>query len=191
VRSDGTIYFSDPTWQFDDVWSGAPEEGTMKVWAIDPEGAVTLVDSTLTQPNGVSLSPDEKWLYVAHVNPDALAGGGWNGKGKVRRYAVAADGSTSNPETFVDVEGSWPDGMTLDCAGNLYVATNRGVEVYGADKSPLGTITVGPDFGATNVAFGGANRKTLFITAERGDDDPTKRIYGVYSIEGNVPGLPY
>jgi gluconolactonase len=89
--------------------------------------------------------------------------------------------------------------MTVDCAGNLYVAdyANGSVQVFDAEGTFLGAIVVPPissstppDEHATNVAFGGADHKTLFITAVRGDwGDPA--VGELHSIVLNVPGLPY
>lgn len=161
VRSDGTVYFSDPDYQLS---SGTPSELPTAVYRVSPEGVVSLVD-TMAKPNGVALSPDEATLYVGAVD------------GKVRKYAVSADGSTGPAQAFSDVAG--PDGMGIDCAGNLYVAGSSGVSVISPAGKKLGSI--GGFSGATNVAFGGPARKTLYITA--GD--------ALYSIELPIPGYPY
>jgi gluconolactonase len=161
VRSDGTVYFSDPDYQLS---SGTPSELPMAVYRVSPKGEVSVVDK-MDKPNGVALSPDESTLYVGAVD------------GKVRKYAVSADGSTGPRVDFGDVAG--PDGMGVDCAGNLYVTGSGGVQVISPDGKKLGAI-VGFN-GATNVAFGGGERKTLYITA--GDS--------LYSIELLIPGYPY
>jgi gluconolactonase len=160
-RSDGTVYFSDPDYQLS---GGTPSELPTAVYRVNPEGAVSLVD-TMAKPNGVALSPDETTLYVGAVD------------GKIRKYAVSADGSTGPAQAFSDVSG--PDGMGVDCAGNLYVTGSSGVAVISPAGKKLGTI--GGFNGATNVAFGGPERKTLYITA--GD--------ALYSIELPIPGYPY
>jgi gluconolactonase len=159
VRSDGNVYFSDPDWQL-----SQGSELPMAVYRVSPSGQVSLVD-TLQKPNGVALSPDEGTLYVGAID------------GRVRKYAVSADGSTGPASDFASVSG--PDGMGVDCAGNLYVTGGAGVDVFSPDGQKLGTI--GGVNSATNVAFGGPERKTLYITGGN----------SLYSIDLGIPGYPY
>ncbi|MBX3125856.1 MAG: SMP-30/gluconolactonase/LRE family protein [Polyangiaceae bacterium] len=160
VRSDGTLYFTDP------AYGGNPNVlGFQGVFRVTPAGVLHLVDASLPTPNGVALSPDESVLYVADTQ-QAL----------VRRYDVASDGTTSNPAKFTDTSAS-ADGMAVDVQGYLYVTTTAGVEVYAPDGSLHDTLSV-PEIPA-NCAFGGADGKTLFVTARK----------GLYRFELNVPGL--
>lgn len=162
VRSDGTIYFTDPTYGLE----GRPQEIPFQgVFGVTPGGEVFLVSDDFQQPNGIGLSPDESTLYVA----DSQAGG-------LVAFPVMADGSAGVGTPLIP---SGPtDGIAVDDAGNLYLTTANGVEVYAADGTSWGTITV-PEQPA-NCAFGGADRKTLFITART----------GLYSVDLVVPGLP-
>lgn len=160
VRSDGNVYFTDPDWQLTQS-----SELSMAVYRVAPGGAVEVVD-TLNKPNGVALSPDEQTLYVGAAD------------GQIRAYAVAADGKTSASQHFANVNG--PDGMAVDCAGNVYVAGGPAVAVFAPDGTALGTIT-GMSASATNAAFGGPSRTTLYVTA--GDT--------LYSVELAIPGYPY
>jgi gluconolactonase len=172
VRSDGTVYFTDPNFQQGNRVTNIVS--ATSVYRVPKGGAAMLVDSSITNPNGIALSPDEKFLYVG-------------GNGQVWRYAVNPDGSTGAASPFVSGLDA-PDGMTVDCAGNLYVAEyNTGkVHVYAAaDASELGTISASAR--TTNVAFGGADRKTLFITS----GGATGAGFGVYTIVLGVPGWPY
>ena len=105
-------------------------------------------------PNGLALSPDESLLYVANYAADLV----WV-------MDVAADGTLSEARTFVTT-GVGPDGMAVDDAGNLFVATGNGIEVFAPDGTRWGVIPV-PRTPA-NCAFGGADGRTLFITAEEG-----------------------
>lgn len=161
VRSDGTIYFTDPDYAVvidkQQTYNG--------VYRVAPNGTPSLVASDLNLPNGIVLSPNEKILYVAD-----------NGAGKIFKFDVAADGSTSNKASFVDV--SQPDGITINDQGDLFVAAQTGVEVFKADGSSLGKLTVAQQ--PSNVAFGGADRKTLFITART----------ALYKAELSVSGPP-
>jgi gluconolactonase len=164
LHSKGHVYFSDPDWQL-----GARENqtGVTGVYWRAPDGTVTLVDGELPKPNGVTLSPDETWLYVGASN------------GKIARYPVLEDGSLGAREAFADVPE--PDGMGVDCAGRLY-ATSHGpgeVVVLSPEGDVVSRIGVAPR--ATNVAFGGPDRKTLLITAGS----------GVYRLDGGIAGFPY
>lgn len=162
VRSDGTIYFTDPSWQ---LGSRPAEIGFRGVYRIDPQGNVGLVSQSLVSPNGVALSPDEQLLYVADDNT-----------GNVHRFDVAPAGDTSGGGVFVNVNGA--DGMAMDCAGNLYVTAQSGVRVFDSSGSELGLISVGEK--PANATFGGADHTQLFITAQT----------GLYVIDLQIPGLP-
>jgi gluconolactonase len=163
VRSDGTIYFTDPDWQL----GGRPSEtGMTGVYRLPPgPGAEPqLVDGSLDKPNGIALSPDEQTLYVSSAGADLMA------------YPISADGSTGAGTVLASPGGS--DGMAVDCAGNLYV-TAGSVRVLNPDGDELGSISVAES--PANAAFGGSERRTLYITART----------GLYAIELNVPGYPY
>ncbi|WP_250006907.1 SMP-30/gluconolactonase/LRE family protein [Actinoplanes sp. M2I2] len=169
VRADGVVYFTDPNFQRGrraDEMGG--RTGVFRV----VNGQVSLVDDTLRQPNGIALSPDGRTLYV-----------GANAENRIYAYAVQPDGSTGARTVFAAITG--PDGVTVDCAGNLYwVSHNEGrVHVFSPAGAELGTIAAGA--GATNAAFGGPDRRTLFITAGRTGD------YGISTITLGVPGYPY
>jgi gluconolactonase len=161
VRRDGTIYFTDPDWQ---LAGRTSETGMTGVYRVPPNGEVTLVDGMLDKPNGIALSPDGNTLYVGSLGNDVMA------------YTLDADGLASDRRVFASPGSS--DGMAIDCAGNLYV-TAGGVRVFDASGSDLGTITLAES--PANVAFGGSDHQTLYITART----------GLYSIELNVPGDPY
>ncbi|SFF35141.1 gluconolactonase [Actinoplanes philippinensis] len=169
VRGDGVVYFTDPNFQ---RGRRADEMGGRTNVFRVVNGQVFLVDGTVRQPNGIALSPDGRVLYV-----------GAYGENRIYAYAVQPDGSTGARSVFASI--ATPDGVTVDCAGNVYwVSNGEGrVHVFSPAGVELGTISSGA--GATNVAFGGSGRRTLFITAGRTGD------YGVYGIELGVPGYPY
>jgi gluconolactonase len=161
IRSDGNLYFTDPNY-----FVAGRNEQPMRAYRRAPDGVVSVVDENGT-PNGISLSPDETRLYVSRLNqgqPSTIA-----------VFDVDASGATSNPQTFIGDRGS--DGMAIDCAGNLYI-TNQGVQVFSPTGELIGSINA-PQ--AANVAFGGPDRRTLFITA-----GATLR-----TVELAIPGLPY
>jgi gluconolactonase len=165
IRSDGVIYFTDPDFQLGNRTS---ETGKKGVYRAGPTGVVAVVDDTFTQPNGITLSPDETVLYVADYGANA-----------VRTFAVAADGSTSGRKDFASVAS--PDGFGMDCAGNLYVASGSAgaIQVYAPSGTKLGSVAVAASL--SNLAFGGADGQTLYITAGK----------ALYSLDLNLPGYYY
>jgi len=172
LRRDGNIYFSDPDFQ---APSTRPQNQT-RVYRINPQGMVSVVDAGISNPNGVTLSLDENTLYVAT-------------SGNLYRYTVMGDGSTSTSTMMNGVPGS--DGMVLDCAGNIYLTdgNQRRVVVVSSTGTMVGTISMG--FGAqanpTNVAFGGDNRQRLYVTTRGSGPDGA----GLYYIDLNLPGMPF
>jgi len=108
-------------------------------------------------------------LYVADLTANV-----------VRTFAVAADGSTSGRKDFVTA--SSPDGFGMDCAGNLYVASGGStgaMQVFSASGTKLGSVTVAANL--SNVAFGGPDGKTVYLTAGK----------ALYSLDMNLPGYYY
>jgi gluconolactonase len=159
VRSDGNLYFTDPSYMLGNRTSELP----MQAYRRDPGGALSVIDSA-GNPNGITLAPDETRLYLSHLG----------GPNDVIAFDVDPAGAVTNPRPFANV-GS--DGMAIDCAGNLYV-TQGGVRVYSPDGELLGTLAAP---GAANVAFGGPEQKTLYITATT----------TLFAVELSIPGLPY
>lgn len=182
VRADNTIYFTDPNYgaALPDPDNQLPYQGA---YYIDKLGALVRIDGTFNKANGIGLSPDGNTLYIVD-----------NGAGKLLSAPVAADGKPGTFTEIADVPGG--DGMAVDDAGNLYVADDDGIDVFdktGARK--IGTITVVGK--ASNCTFGGADRKTLFITSNSAaipgvDGGPATNnpATGLYSLELKVPGLP-
>lgn len=172
LRGDGNLYFTDPTFQA----PGNPQ-GATRVYRIAPDGAASVVDGSLSSPNGITMSPDGNTLYVTSDQG-------------LRRYALAADGTPDAGASLPLQEGlQQADGMAMDCAGNIYTTEHgaRRIRVFDPEGNELADFG-GPGTFAnnvTNLAFGGPNRTTLFITtvAQNGG--------GVYAIETNIPGLPY
>ena len=131
---------------------------------------VSASPDTIQNPNGVTLSLAEDYLYVA-----ASTG---------KRYPVMDNGTLSAGEDFAATNGG--DGMVIDCAGNLYVAKSNSanVEVYTPSGDPIGTIAVPEVQAVTNVAFGGSDHKTLYITGLGNEK-------GLFKLALDIPGRPY
>jgi gluconolactonase len=172
-RNDGNTYFTDPNFQA----PGNPQDQT-RVYRISPQGAASVVDATIGNPNGITLSPDGNTLYVT-------------GGSRLIRYALSADGTPSAGTDVPLTEGlQTPDGMGMDCAGNIYTTehSRRLIRVIAPNGTEIGRFG-GPgsfDRDITNMAFGGPNRTTLFVTSlTQGNEG------GLFSVQLNVPGLPY
>jgi len=152
LRSDGTLYFTDPPYG---IQPQQQELGFFGVFRVDPRGQLSLIADDFERPNGIVLSPDEGTLYVADT-----------AKEHVRSFAVQPGGEVSGGAVFVDLQSDLqgnPDGMAVDVFGDLYVTGGGGVRVVTPAGALLGTIMV-PE-GVTNCAFGGADGMTLFLTA--------------------------
>jgi len=160
--TNGTIYFTDPDWQLSGRTQETPYTG---VYALTSDGTLVLLDKSLNKPNGVVLSPDEKTLYVGSLNHEVV------------KYQIDKNGKVAKKESFVLVHA--PDGMAVDCMGNIYIAshTEGVIYIYSNEGKVLDKISVGPK--ATNIAFGGGDMKTLLITTN----------HGLYTIDVNIPGL--
>ena len=172
VRSDGTIYFSDP-------WFGRmphygverPRElGWQGVFRVSPDGKLHLVVDRrqFDQPNGLCFSPDESRLYVNDTT-----------RALIRVYDVAPDGSLSHGRLFAQGiqssrEAGLPDGMKCDSKGNVWVTAPGGIRVYSPRGAQLGTVRI-PEMPA-NLHWGGEDWRTLFVCATT----------SVYAVETKV-----
>jgi len=151
VDRNGTIYFTDPYYQR--PWWDHKKQPQRKqsLYKADRDGSnIVCVDDALVQPNGIIGDSDRKLLYVADI-----------GDKKTYRYKISNDGQLVDRQVFCR-QGS--DGMTIDSEGNLYLTGSAGVYVYNSDGELIETIAV-PKPWTANVCLGGADRKTLFITA--------------------------
>lgn len=164
VRPDGAIYFTDPFykrswWQHDKM----PQDGQHVYFLPADRQRLVRVADDLTQPNGIIGTPDGKTLYVADI-----------GAGETYRFDIASDGHLAR-KTLVCKQGS--DGMTLDNDGNLYL-TGNGVLVFDRGGRQIEQIKVPDEPWTANVAFGGKDIQTLFITAGKGLYAVNMRVKG-------------
>lgn len=161
VKSDGTIWFTDPTYGISADYEGgkaAPELPTRNVFRFDPKsGDLRIVVDDFVQPNGLAFSPDEKILYVADS-------GFWPNPADphhIRAFDVAEDGRLHNSRVLTVIEPGVPDGFRVDRSGNLWTSAGDGVHCITAEGELIGKIHI-PEKVA-NVAFGGASRNRLYI----------------------------
>jgi len=153
IRPDGGMYFTDPFykrpwWQHAEM----PQDGQHVYFFVPSTKKLVRVVDSLKQPNGIIGTADGKTLFVADI-----------GDRKTYRFDIQPDGALTNKQLFCEL-GS--DGMTIDAEGNLYL-TGRGVSVFDKTGQKIDQIDV-PESWTANVCFGGADRKTLFITASKG-----------------------
>ncbi|MEV6399111.1 SMP-30/gluconolactonase/LRE family protein [Streptomyces sp. NPDC051907] len=161
VKSDGSIWFSDPDFGITSDYEGycaESEIGSNNVYRIDPDdGSVTLAADGLGAPNGLVFSADERQLFVSDTRA-----------GYIRVFDVREDGTLSDGEIFADAsarEGARFDNLRFDDAGRLWAAAiDDGVHCYDPDGTLIGRLDV-PER-VSNISFGGAKRNRLFITAE-------------------------
>jgi gluconolactonase len=142
VRADGTIWFTDPSYGIADDYEGHRAEseiGACHVYRLDPDGTVTAVATDFCRPNGLAFSPDERQLYI--VDDNTLKGG----------------------EIFAECDFGRFDGIRLDDAGRVWAAAWDGVHCFHPDGTLLGKLLLPEP--VANLAFGGARRNDLFITA--------------------------
>jgi gluconolactonase len=132
------------------------ESPTSSIFYLSASGKLSRVANDVQNANGITLSPDEKTLYVTNPASGILA------------YDVQADGTIRNRRNFVKPEGG-QDGLAVDEAGRLYIASQLGVQVFSADGHHLGLIPT--PRGTTTLAFAGPDKKTLFVIG-RGNDGP-------------------
>jgi len=172
VKSDGTIFFTDPPWGLskglEDPFKELAFQGVFKLKG----GSLELIDDQLTMPNGIALSPDEEYLYVATSE---------GGKAQYFRYKLDDDANVREKELFFDASSfggnGGPDGMKVDKKGNCYFTGPGGILVVNSKGEHIGTISP-PEIPA-NLGWGGKNGKTLFMTCRT----------GLYAMELKVEGV--
>ena len=187
VKSDDSIWFTDPTFGINGEWEGSrakPEQATTNVYRIAPDGKVTAVITDLVNPNGLAFSPDERKLYVVE----------WKGtpNRSIWSYDVSADGtSVSNKTKFIDAADQGAlDGFRVDRDGNLWCGWGSNgalaaepVEMNGRKVYPLrgksedldGVMVFNPQGKAigfiklpercANLTFGGPKNNRLYMAS--------------------------
>lgn len=172
VKSDGSIWFTDPTYGIDSDYEGDRAEseiGASYVYRYSPKGVLEAVIQDMVRPNGLAFSPDEKTLYVADTGISHL---GNKCPPDIRAYSVATDArSLSSYTTFATCGEGVFDGFRVDCHGNIWTSAGDGVHCYSLDGDLIGKIRI-PEVVA-NVEFGGLKRNRLYICG-------TTSLYSMY-----------
>ena len=169
-KSDGALYFSDPPAGLRDGNNDVKKELAFNGVYLLKDGQLRLLTKDIG-PNGLAFSPDEKNLYLTDTS---------NGKKSIMKYDVNPDDTISNGRLFIEMNmdkaPGGPDGMKVDSKGNVYCTGPGGVWIMSPEGVHLGTI-LNIELPA-NLAFGGADGKTLFMTART----------GLYKIQLKIPG---
>jgi gluconolactonase len=170
VKRDGAIYFTDTYGGLRLREKDPRRELEFNAVFMWKAGKLTLLINDMPATNGLAFSPDEKYLYV-NGSRDKY----------VRRYEVLPDGTLANGKLFIDLsketERGITDGLRVDTRGNLYETGPGGVWIISQDGRHLGTIRAPEQ--STNIGFGDADKKTLYIAART----------SIYKIRVNTPGI--
>jgi len=178
VKSDGTIWFTDPSYGILMDYEGDRAEseiGACHVYCVDPaSGDIRIVADDYVKPNGLAFSPDETVLYIADTGVTHTPGG----PAHIRSHTVGADGTLSGGAVLADCTAGLFDGFRVDRAGRIWTSAADGVHCLTPDGVLIGKIHI-PELVA-NVCFGGPKLNRLFICG-------TTSLYAAYL---NVNGVP-
>lgn len=179
VKSDGTIWFTDPSYGILMDYEGdraTSEIGACHVYRVDPgTGAVEMVADDYVKPNGLAFSPDESHLYIADTGITHTPGG----PAHIRRHSVGADGRLSGGDVVADCSAGVFDGFRVDRDGRIWSSAADGVHCLTAQGDLIGKILI-PELVA-NVCFGGPKLNRLFICG-------TTSLYSAYlNVNGVSP----
>jgi gluconolactonase len=162
-HTNGDLYFTDPPYGLPKQWDDPGRElDFCGVYRISKDGKLTLLTRSMTRPNGIALSPDEKTLYVANSDPEKAV---W------MAFPVKADGTLGEGKVFFD-STEWvkakkpglPDGMKVDRNGNVFATGPGGVHVFAPDGTLLGTLNTGVP--TANCGWGD-DGSVLYVTADK------------------------
>ncbi|WP_134666885.1 MULTISPECIES: SMP-30/gluconolactonase/LRE family protein [unclassified Amycolatopsis] len=171
-RSDGSIWFTDPSYGIDSDYEGYQAEseiGACHVYRVDPaDGEVRIVADDFERPNGLAFSADESKLYIADTRQNPS---------HIMVFDVTDDGKLTGGEVFGTSDNGGFDGLRVDTAGRVWAAAHDGLHCFAPDGTRIGKLLV-PEI-CSNLTFGGARRNELFITASS----------SVYTLRVNFNGV--
>ncbi len=165
VKSDGTIWFSDPPYGIASDWEGHKADREMRhcyVFRFDPaDGSLVAVTDVIEEPNGLAFSPDESMLYVSDTSAAFREDG--SGNHHIMCFDVIGGRALDNPRLFAEVAPGLSDGFRVTTEGHVLTSAEDGIHIYSPDAILLGKILT-PEK-VSNCAFGGPSGTLLFITA--------------------------
>jgi gluconolactonase len=171
-HSDGSIWFTDPSYGIDSDYEGHQAEseiGACNVYRVDPRtGETGVVADDFVRPNGLAFSADERQLYIVDTR-----------ERHIRRFDVAPDATLTGGAVFAGCDAGSFDGLRLDGLGRIWAAAHDGLHCFDPDGTLLGKLHL-PEI-VSNLTFGGPKRNDLFITATS----------SLYAIRLNVAGARY
>ena len=179
VKSDGSIWFSDPPYGIVSDREGHQAEselGDCYLFRFDPAtGELRVVSDFVEEPNGLAFSPDESLLYVSDTS--AALRSDDSGHHHIVAFDVVDGQELNNPRVFAVIEPGLPDGFRIDKHGFVYTSSEDSVQIYHPDGKRIGRIAVPEKIG--NLTFGGTARDQLFIAAST----------SIYRIRLNTAGV--
>ena len=178
VKSDGSIWFTDPSYGILMDYEGAradSEIGACHVYRVSPDGEISIAADDYVKPNGLAFSPDESLLYIADTGATHTEGGPKH----IRRHIVAPDGTLSGGDVFADCTNGLFDGFRCDRDGRIWTSAADGVHCLDTSGKLIGKVHI-PEMVA-NVCFGGPKLNRLFICG-------TTSLYSVFlNVNGVSP----
>ena len=172
VKSDGTIWFTDPPYGILSNREGEKRDSELEgnfVYRLDPETSdLSIVANSMDRPNGLGFSPDESRLYVSDTGLP----------GHISLFDVKNCGTRiQNQREFVKLSPGVSDGFRCDVQGNVWTSAGDGIQCFSPDATLLGKILI-PELRCANCCFGGPDRKTLYVAGDT----------SLYSVELAVAG---
>ncbi len=171
VKSDGSIWFSDPSYGINHFYEGdyaESEQDGCHVYRVDPKtGKVEQRTSDMVRPNGLAFSVDEKHLYVSDTGVTHVV----NGPAHIRKFKVNEDNTLSGGEVFATSTAGLFDGFRLDTLGRIWTSAADGVHCIDTDGTLIGKVRIPEPVG--NLTFGGKKKNRLFICG-------TSSLYAMY-----------
>ncbi|MGW3996769.1 SMP-30/gluconolactonase/LRE family protein [Amycolatopsis sp. NPDC004772] len=172
-HSDGSIWFTDPSYGIDSDYEGYRAEseiGACHVYRAAPDGTVEIAADDFSRPNGLAFSADESRLYIADTRQTPS---------HIRVFAVGENGRLSGGEIFATSDSGGFDGVRVDSEGHVWAAAHDGLHCFAPDGTRIGKLRI-PEV-CSNFTFGGARGNELFITASS----------SLYTLRVTVNGARY
>ena len=162
VKSDGTIWFSDPVYGLQSDFEGGKQESEQpaRFYRLDPDsGRLAIASDEFIGPNGLAFSPDESVLYAAETGDQFAA----SPDRAIYRMAIGKNGLPGKREKFATVSPGYCDGFKIDINGNIWSSAGDGVHVFAPDGALIGKVETGCTI--SNLCFGDRNNARLFMAA--------------------------